>query len=124
MNLDGETNLKIKAALDATRTLDKVTLLDLRAHISCEAPNARLYNFTGNLEVESGGNMKANSGPIPVSPNEVLLRGCSLRNTEYIYGAVIYAGGRVCGCRCGCVFNGSVAGCEAVTLVVPRSGEA
>ncbi|XP_073109855.1 phospholipid-transporting ATPase 3 isoform X2 [Elaeis guineensis] len=29
---------------------------------------------------------------LPLSPNQLLLRGCSLRNTEYIVGAVIFTG--------------------------------
>ncbi|KAG2499397.1 hypothetical protein HYH03_002971 [Edaphochlamys debaryana] len=49
MNLDGETNLKIKAAPDETKMMDVAELCQLRASVECEGPNARLYQFTGNL---------------------------------------------------------------------------
>lgn len=87
MNLDGETNLKVKLALDASRNLTKATLGTFHdAVVECEPPNKRLYNFTGNLL------LKGQSDPIPISPASVLLRGCTLRNTERIFGVVIYAG--------------------------------
>lgn len=98
MNLDGETNLKIKKALDATKDLrpgsgdDAGMLAEFRGKIQCEPPNSRLYQFTGNLIAGEGGVEK-----VPLNPAAILLRGCSLRNTEVVYGAVIYAG--VCGGR-------------------------
>lgn len=57
----------------------------------CEPPNSRLYHFTGNLELPDG----ATGSPlvVPVPPAAVLLRGCSLRNTQRVYGMVLYAGG-------------------------------
>lgn len=51
MNLDGETNLKIKAAPDETRGLSPKELPVLQATIECEGPNSRLYQFTGNLKL-------------------------------------------------------------------------
>lgn len=89
MGLDGETNLKIKKALDDTKDFRKDTLQHFQATIECEPPNSRLYQFTGNLIVTdaSGQNRK-----VPINPAAVLLRGCSLRNTNRVFGAVIYAG--------------------------------
>jgi len=52
--------------------------------IQCEPPNSRLYQFTGNLS--------GLGGKLPVNPASVLLRGCSLRNIDRVFGAVIYAG--------------------------------
>ena len=108
MNLDGETNLKIKKALDATKDLrpgsgdDVGMLAEFRGKIQCEPPNSRLYQFTGNLITGEGGIEK-----VPLNPAAILLRGCSLRNTEVVYGAVIYAG--VCGGEgSGLVGRGSV----------------
>lgn len=103
MNLDGETNLKIKKALDQTKDYrgdtpsgDSPLLLDFTATVKCEGPNARLYQFTGNLEVlqQQGGEPLV----VPLNPAAVLLRGCQLRNTRVCYGAVIYAG-KSLGCR-------------------------
>lgn len=93
MNLDGETNLKIKKALDQTKDVTRDNVGMLRARIDCEAPNSKLYMFTGNLYLEGGGSMAADANTaIPLSPACMLLRGCSLRNTQRVYGAVIYAG--------------------------------
>ena len=41
-----------------------------------------LYTFTGNLIKQT----------LPLSPNQVLLWGCGLRNTEFIFGAAIVTG--------------------------------
>ncbi|XP_072977249.1 phospholipid-transporting ATPase 3 isoform X2 [Typha angustifolia] len=84
-NLDGETNLKIRKALE--KTWDYVLpgkASEFRGEVQCEQPNNSLYTFTGNLILEKQ--------TLPLSPNQLLLRGCSLRNTEYIVGAVIFAG--------------------------------
>lgn len=84
-NLDGETNLKIRKALE--KTWDFVTpekASEFKGEIQCEQPNNSLYTFTGNLIIQKQ--------TLPLSPNQILLRGCSLRNTEYIVGAVIFTG--------------------------------
>lgn len=84
-NLDGETNLKIRKALE--RTWDYVLpekASEFKGEIQCEQPNNSLYTFTGNLIIDKQ--------TLPLSPNQLLLRGCSLRNTEYIVGAIIFTG--------------------------------
>ncbi|KAG8383136.1 hypothetical protein BUALT_Bualt05G0153300 [Buddleja alternifolia] len=84
-NLDGETNLKIRKAFE--KTWDYVTpekASEFKGEVQCEQPNNSLYTFTGNLII--------NKQTLPLSPNQLLLRGCSLRNTEYIVGAVIFTG--------------------------------
>ncbi|XP_072093011.1 phospholipid-transporting ATPase 3 isoform X2 [Arachis hypogaea] len=84
-NLDGETNLKIRKALEKTwdyLTPEKAS--EFKAEVQCEQPNNSLYTFTGNLILQNQ--------TLPVSPNQLLLRGCSLRNTEYIVGVVIFTG--------------------------------
>ncbi|GLC46227.1 hypothetical protein PLESTM_001842700 [Pleodorina starrii] len=85
MNLDGETNLKIKKAPDETKDLAEQDFIQFRqAVIECEGPNARLYQFTGNLVLDGK--------TLPINPAAILLRGCNLRNTAKVVGAVIYAG--------------------------------
>ncbi|KAL3636306.1 Phospholipid-transporting ATPase 3 [Castilleja foliolosa] len=84
-NLDGETNLKIRKALE--KTWDYVApekVCEFKGELQCEQPNNSLYTFTGNLIVDKQ--------TLPLSPNQLLLRGCSLRNTEYIVGTVIFTG--------------------------------
>ncbi|KAL6187139.1 hypothetical protein ACLB2K_043254 [Fragaria x ananassa] len=84
-NLDGETNLKIRKALEKTwdyLTPEKAS--EFKGEVQCEQPNNSLYTFTGNLIVDKQ--------TLPLSPNHLLLRGCSLRNTEYIVAAVVFTG--------------------------------
>ncbi|KAE8732203.1 putative phospholipid-transporting ATPase 11 [Hibiscus syriacus] len=85
MNLDGETNLKLKQALDATSNLhEDSSFQNFKAVIRCEDPNANLYSFVGSLEFREE--------QYPLSPQQLLLRDSKLRNTDYIYGAVVFTG--------------------------------
>jgi phospholipid-transporting ATPase len=54
------------------------------AFIECENPNEMLYKFEGTLF--------ANNIVIPINVDQILLRGSCLRNTEYIYGVVVFTG--------------------------------
>ncbi|KAK8478052.1 hypothetical protein V6N11_074065 [Hibiscus sabdariffa] len=85
MNLDGETNLKLKQALEVTSSLhDDYNFRDFKAVIKCEDPNANLYTFVGTMEFEEQ--------QYPLSPQQLLLRDSKLRNTDYVYGAVVFTG--------------------------------
>ncbi|CAF0845998.1 unnamed protein product [Brachionus calyciflorus] len=85
-NLDGETNLKIRQSLKQTSNLKTVSdLKNLSAIIEYEPPNQNLYEFVGNLKIDE-------QRTIPINPDQILLRGSQLRNTEWIYGIVIYTG--------------------------------
>ncbi|KAI5057196.1 hypothetical protein GOP47_0027211 [Adiantum capillus-veneris] len=86
MNLDGETNLKLKRSLERTTDFeedDKIKLLG--GVIRCEDPNPHLYTFIGNLEMPD-------EDPQALGLQQILLRDSKLRNTDYIYGAVIFTG--------------------------------
>lgn len=83
-NLDGETNLKVKHALDATASLkDESLFQNFKAVIKCEDPNEDLYAFIGTLYYE---------GQHPLSLQQILVRDSKLRNTDHIYGVVIFTG--------------------------------
>lgn len=85
MNLDGETNLKLKQSLEATSSLqDDASFQHFKAVIKSEDPNANLYTFVGTMEYE--GQQHA------LSPQQLLLRDSKLRNTDFIYGVVIFTG--------------------------------
>lgn len=85
MNLDGETNLKVKRALEVTLTLDDdASYKDFFGTIKCEDPNSSLYSFVGNFEFDRQ--------IYPLDPSQILLRDSKLRNTEYVYGVVIFTG--------------------------------
>lgn len=54
MNLDGETNLKIRQSPPETcRLLETKDLETFKGTVECELPNRHLYEFSGNLR-ESG----------------------------------------------------------------------
>ncbi|XP_064481329.1 probable phospholipid-transporting ATPase IA isoform X3 [Ornithodoros turicata] len=85
-NLDGETNLKIRQGLP--QTAEMLTTKDLRTmtgFVECENPNRHLYEFNGNLKMNT---LKT----LPLSPDQILLRGAMLRNTTWVFGFVIYTG--------------------------------
>ena len=85
MNLDGETNLKLKHALDVTSHFhDENSFKQFRAVIKCEDPNEKLYSFIGTLHYDGK--------EYPLSIQQLLLRGSKLKNTEYVFGVVIFAG--------------------------------
>lgn len=84
--LDGETNLKCRQPLPETAELgdDEEQLSKVQMEISCEPPNNRLDKFKGKLAYEDT--------MYPLDNENVILRGCVLRNTKWVYGVVIYAG--------------------------------
>ncbi|XP_050223606.1 probable phospholipid-transporting ATPase 8 isoform X2 [Mercurialis annua] len=85
MNLDGETNLKLKHALEVTSNLrDEESFKNFQAVVKCEDPNENLYSFVGTLHYD--GNQ------YPLSLQQILLRDSKLKNTDYIYGVVIFTG--------------------------------
>mmetsp|Transcript_13815 Transcript_13815/g.13767 ORF Transcript_13815/g.13767 Transcript_13815/m.13767 type:complete len:206 (+) Transcript_13815:440-1057(+) len=99
-NLDGETNMKHKMANKKILEIIKEgeDLKNFVADISCQAPNEFLYKFEGKLnfnppnsEFDSTGK-SLNKDSVPLDANQILLRGSSLRNTEYVYGVVVYTG--------------------------------
>jgi magnesium-transporting ATPase (P-type) len=89
-NLDGETNLKIKNVHKDMNNLysSEKDLSNIEGMITCEAPNGNLYKFEGQANM----NLKGMNATIAINPENVLLRGMSVRNTEFIYGLVIFAG--------------------------------
>lgn len=85
MNLDGETNLKLKHALEVTSHLcDGESFRQFRAVIKCEDPNENLYTFVGTLRYDGK--------EYPLSIKQMLLRDSKLKNTEFIYGVVVFTG--------------------------------
>ncbi|KAJ0746731.1 putative P-type phospholipid transporter [Helianthus annuus] len=85
MNLDGETNLKVKRSLEVTLPLDDdASFKDFKATIKCEDPNPNLYTFVGNFEYDRQ--------TYPLDPSQILLRDSKLRNTGHVYGVVIFSG--------------------------------
>uniref|UniRef100_A0A8C5HWM0 Phospholipid-transporting ATPase n=1 Tax=Gouania willdenowi TaxID=441366 RepID=A0A8C5HWM0_GOUWI len=84
--LDGETNLKVKQALTETGEMgDNIqSLASFKGEVRCEPPNNRLDKFKGALTV--------NQNTFSLDNDKLLLRGCTLRNTEWCFGLVIFGG--------------------------------
>ena len=88
-NLDGETNLKIKQAIPETATLVSPNELSrLSGRVRSEQPNSSLYTYEATLTMTAGGGEKE----LPLAPDQLLLRGATLRNTPWIHGIVVFTG--------------------------------
>ncbi|XP_044312846.1 phospholipid-transporting ATPase ID isoform X7 [Drosophila rhopaloa] len=84
--LDGETNLKAKQCLTETIELGDRhdSLWNFNGEIICERPNNLLNKFDGTLIWRSQ--------RFALDNEKILLRGCVLRNTQWCYGVVVFAG--------------------------------
>ncbi|KAJ4832556.1 hypothetical protein Tsubulata_000124 [Turnera subulata] len=83
MNLDGESNLKTRYARQETSlAISEGSMIS--GLIRCEQPNRNIYEFTGNMEF--------NGHKFSLSQSNIVLRGCQLKNTDWIIGVVVYAG--------------------------------
>ncbi|OAY41708.1 phospholipid-transporting ATPase 1 isoform X2 [Manihot esculenta] len=83
MNLDGESNLKTRYARQET-SLAVSEGCTISGLIRCERPNRNIYEFTANMEF--------NGHKFSLSQSNIILRGCQLKNTDWIIGVVVYAG--------------------------------
>jgi len=86
-SLDGETNLKLRQGVEATYTtvLSDDQVADIAGVVVCETPNNSIHRFNGTISMKDG---KKEA----ITTNSVVLRGSTLRNTEYIYGLVVNTG--------------------------------
>lgn len=85
MDLDGETNLKSRESLGGFK--DCYTISGLRstaAEFVAEDPNPDLYHFDGRVTI--------NGKTLPLTSNEVIYRGSTIRNTSCVIGIVINTG--------------------------------
>lgn len=57
-----------------------------QGEVLCEPPNNRLDRFTGTLTYAGQ--------KYPLDNEKILLRGCTLRNTEWCFGLVLFGGGK------------------------------
>ncbi|KAF7324593.1 P-type phospholipid transporter [Mycena kentingensis (nom. inval.)] len=125
-NLDGETNLKLRKALTATRGMscNEEEVQRARFVLESEPPSQNLYIYNGVLRYRDYSSSNSNFSTVhahannsasynadfhgsgrdprgtnipedraePVSINELLLRGCTLRNTAWVVGLVVFTG--------------------------------
>mmetsp|Transcript_3429 Transcript_3429/g.4369 ORF Transcript_3429/g.4369 Transcript_3429/m.4369 type:complete len:126 (-) Transcript_3429:628-1005(-) len=88
-NLDGETNLKHKQSekrvQDLSKSDDEIFNNFSGVQIDCEGPNEHLYKFDGTMLLQD-------KSLVAIGPDQILLRGSCLRNTEWIIGICTYSG--------------------------------
>ncbi|XP_029922856.1 probable phospholipid-transporting ATPase IH isoform X2 [Myripristis murdjan] len=88
-SLDGESSHKTYYAVQDTKAYNREEEVDsIQATIECEQPQPDLYKFVGRI------NIYMNNEPVarPLGSENLLLRGATLKNTEYIYAVAIYTG--------------------------------
>ncbi|OQV04184.1 hypothetical protein CLAIMM_09106 isoform 1 [Cladophialophora immunda] len=97
-NLDGETNLKVRHALQAGRRVKHAKDCEFAEFlIDSEGPSPNLYTYNGvarwQQQDPKNPNAPTRDMAEPITINNMLLRGCSLKNTEWILGVVVFTGG-------------------------------
>ncbi|KAH7175458.1 hypothetical protein EDB81DRAFT_635374 [Dactylonectria macrodidyma] len=96
-NLDGETNLKVRQALRCGRSIKHARDCE-RAEfvIDSEAPQPNLYKYNGAIKwqqsVPGYAEEDVEEMTEPISIDNMLLRGCNVRNTEWVLGVVVFTG--------------------------------
>lgn len=83
-SIDGEKNLKIRRAVDATaKDIKPEGIIRMLSVVECDLPNPRIYQFVGTLEF---------FGKHSLDKNNLLLAGAVLRNTSWAIGIATYTG--------------------------------
>lgn len=115
-NLDGETNLKLRYGLPQLAHVHLPThCAHLALHIDSEAPNPNLYSYRGTITINTSSlppcpppssplspyssnekeyptSQQDQDVLVPLGPDNLLLRGCMVRNTDWLIGLVLYTG--------------------------------
>ncbi|CAG8499976.1 11543_t:CDS:10 [Ambispora leptoticha] len=96
-NLDGETNLKIRQTVPETDHLNTPKdCASIKFYVDSEPPTTNLFSYNATLVFPEGlpGRPRPRSGAIrvPINLNAMLLRGCVLKNTEWVIGVVVFTG--------------------------------
>uniref|UniRef100_A0A803TR95 Phospholipid-transporting ATPase n=1 Tax=Anolis carolinensis TaxID=28377 RepID=A0A803TR95_ANOCA len=89
-SLDGESNVKTHYTVQDTSHLCTCQAIGcLTATIECEQPQPDLYRFVGRINIYND-----NQEPIAraLGPENLLLKGATLKNTPKIYGVAVYTG--------------------------------
>lgn len=103
-NLDGESNLKEKSAIEEYKNVSDLN--SINGQIKCDASNEHLHMFEGVLSRNSGNNqsnLEYSKDPYDrasittdrslfINMRNMILKGCTLKNTSWAVGIVIYTG--------------------------------
>jgi phospholipid-transporting ATPase len=93
-NIDGETNLKYQEANITLQKIKSETKLSKIKYVCItKQPNEFIYKFDATLyETDELGNIIDKNNCILLNKKQFLLKGCYLRQTDYIIGVAIYIG--------------------------------
>jgi len=89
-SLDGETDLKLRQALEATLEASPRQLRELRGSATLNHPNDNMHEFDVVVDLEERGCF-AKTRKV-ASWDNMLLRGVTVRNTEWVAGIVLNTG--------------------------------
>jgi phospholipid-translocating ATPase len=90
-NLDGETNLKPRKAVRGTSGIKSEEDVERSSfYLDSEGPHANLYLYHGVLHYKDP--LTGDEKQEVLSSNELLLRGCAIRNTAWVIGLVVFTG--------------------------------
>jgi magnesium-transporting ATPase (P-type) len=81
-NLDGESALKPR---EAHTVFQGLGIEDIKGTIELDQPSPNIYNVTGTIDLEGKDRQH-------LTIDNVLLRGGTLKNVDFIYGMVLYTG--------------------------------
>lgn len=85
-NLDGETNLKQRLVVPGFKEKhSEFSPIKFRSSVEVERPSTKIYRFTGCISHPNGAR-------VPLTSENLLLRDCTIKNTDYVEGIVVYAG--------------------------------
>ncbi|KAI8076840.1 uncharacterized protein BX664DRAFT_304347 [Halteromyces radiatus] len=99
-NLDGETNLKVRQGLEGTADIQTEHDCEQASfYIESEPPHVNLYQYSAvmrwTIDPKDTGTVRSgvsHEKSDAINYNNILLRGCILRNTEWVIGIVVYTG--------------------------------
>ena len=89
-SLDGETNLKIKKCPQMVSGMDLCQLISSPLTLTCEPPHVDMYAFSG--QIRASGEVQSTDTVETCSLSNIIWRGCTVRNTEWVAALVVYAG--------------------------------
>ncbi|XP_021953805.2 probable phospholipid-transporting ATPase VD isoform X3 [Folsomia candida] len=86
MNLDGESNLKPREVVRGfTNKHAAFDVNKFNSKVEVGLPTTKIYHFNGKM-------IHPDTQQVPVTKENLLLRDCCLKNTDYVEGLVVYAG--------------------------------
>lgn len=97
-NLDGETNLKVRHALRCGSTIKSAHDCEGASFwIESEGPGPNLYSYNGaarwyHRDASNPGEGEPEIKAEAISIENLLLRGCNLKNTDWAIGVVVFTG--------------------------------